>query len=77
AVASFLETIPSDFAGTFNQSGRGYPDVSTEMGLREQGTSASTPTFTSMIALINDRLVAAGPCLDSSTFHLFNSFGVQ
>ncbi|KAE9396252.1 family S53 protease-like protein [Gymnopus androsaceus JB14] len=70
AVASFLKTIPSDFAGTFNQSGRAYPDASVqgwnfeivsggEVGL-VGGTSASSPTFASIIALINDRLIAAG-----------------
>ncbi|KAF7358166.1 Family S53 protease-like protein [Mycena venus] len=70
SVAGFLETIPGDFAGTFNKSGRGYPDVSTQ-GLNFElvnlgevsnlggGTSASSPTFASIIALINDRLVAA------------------
>ncbi|KAF7350712.1 Family S53 protease-like protein [Mycena sanguinolenta] len=70
AVASFLKTIPSDFAGTFNKTGRGYPDVALqgwnfeivvddEAGL-VGGTSASSPTFAGMIALINDQLVAAG-----------------
>ena len=28
AVASFLETVPSDFPGVFNSTGRGFPDVS-------------------------------------------------
>ncbi|KAJ6592907.1 family S53 protease-like protein [Mycena capillaripes] len=70
AVASFLETVPSNFRGTFNKTGRGYPDVSLqgwnfdifsagEEGL-VGGTSASSPTFAGIIALINDRLVAAG-----------------
>ncbi|KAF8158796.1 family S53 protease-like protein [Mycena galopus ATCC 62051] len=69
AVSGFLETIPNDFAGTFNKSGRGYPDVSTQgwnfqmvaaaTVVLEGGTSASSPTFASIIALINDRLVAA------------------
>ena len=27
-VPGFLETIPEDFAGSFNSAGRGYPDVS-------------------------------------------------
>ncbi|KAF7378231.1 Family S53 protease-like protein [Mycena sanguinolenta] len=70
AVAGFLETIPNGFAGTFNKSGRGYPDVSTQgwnfemvsdgQVIFEGGTSASSPTFASIIALINDRLVASG-----------------
>ncbi|KAJ6526763.1 family S53 protease-like protein [Mycena capillaripes] len=68
AIAGFLKTIPSDFAGTFNKSGRGYPDVALqgwnfeivaggETGL-VGGTSASSPTFAGIIALINDRLIA-------------------
>ncbi|KAF8145773.1 family S53 protease-like protein [Mycena galopus ATCC 62051] len=69
AVADFLKTIPNDFVGTFNKSGRGYPDVSTQgwnfeffaynRSMSIGGTSASSPTFASIIALINDRLVAA------------------
>ncbi|KAF7378162.1 Family S53 protease-like protein [Mycena sanguinolenta] len=69
AVAGFLETIPEDFAGTFNETGRGYPDVATQgwnfefvsdgKVLRAGGTSASSPTFAAIIALINDRLVSA------------------
>ncbi|KAF8142598.1 family S53 protease-like protein [Mycena galopus ATCC 62051] len=69
AVSGFLKTLPSDFAGIFNVTGRGYPDVSTQ-GLNffsivdqtvaiQSGTSASSPTFASIIALINDRLIAA------------------
>ncbi|KAJ7917387.1 family S53 protease-like protein [Mycena leptocephala] len=68
AIAGFLKTIPSNFAGTFNKSGRGYPDVALqgwnfeivaggETGL-VGGTSASSPTFAGIIALINDRLIA-------------------
>ncbi|KAJ7440555.1 peptidase S8/S53 domain-containing protein [Mycena galericulata] len=30
AVDSFLKAIPLDFAGTFNKSGRGYPDVAAQ-----------------------------------------------
>ncbi|KAJ6476613.1 family S53 protease-like protein [Mycena vulgaris] len=70
AVASFLETVPSNFAGTFNKTGRGYPDVSLQGWNFEivsggdtglvGGTSASSPTFAGIISLINDRLIAAG-----------------
>ncbi|KAJ7248939.1 family S53 protease-like protein [Mycena rebaudengoi] len=70
AVDSFLKTIPPDFAGMFNKSGRGYPDVAVQgWGLdfvlngttvRTGGTSFSSPIFASIIALINDRLMAAG-----------------
>ncbi|CAK5279188.1 unnamed protein product, partial [Mycena citricolor] len=69
-IASFLKTVPSDFNATFNLTGRGFSDVSTQ-GWNFQvvnngtttltgGTSASSPTFAAVIALINDRLVAAG-----------------
>ncbi|KAJ6495850.1 subtilisin-like protein [Mycena vulgaris] len=70
AVDSFLKTIPPDFAGMFNKSGRGYPDVAVQgWGLdfvfegttfALGGTSFSSPIFASIIALINDRLLAAG-----------------
>ncbi|KAF7328158.1 Family S53 protease-like protein [Mycena venus] len=70
AVDSFLNTIPPDFAGTFNKSGRGYPDVAVQgwgldyvfqgATLTTGGTSFSSPIFASIVALINDRLLAAG-----------------
>ncbi|KAF7360825.1 Family S53 protease-like protein [Mycena sanguinolenta] len=69
AIAAFLQTIPDDFVGSFNKSGRGYPDVSTQgvnfetiddgQVFPASGTSASSPTFAAVIALINDRLIAA------------------
>ncbi|KAF7366242.1 Family S53 protease-like protein [Mycena venus] len=70
AVDSFLKTIPPNFAGKFNKSGRGYPDVAVQ-GLSldvvfegktstNGGTSFSSPIFASIVALINDRLLAAG-----------------
>jgi hypothetical protein len=37
AVSGFLATLPSDFAGVFNKSGRGYPDVGHHnLGKRER-----------------------------------------
>ncbi|KAJ7435976.1 family S53 protease-like protein [Mycena galericulata] len=70
AISEFLKTLPSDFPGDFNRTGRGYPDVSVQ-GLNfeivlggaaelDSGTSASAPTMAAIIALINDRLLAAG-----------------
>ncbi|CAK5264006.1 unnamed protein product [Mycena citricolor] len=69
-VASFLKTVPANFSASFNRTGRGYPDVALQavnfqIGIEgalalSGGTSASSPTFASMIALINDRLIAAG-----------------
>ncbi|KAJ7830645.1 subtilisin-like protein [Mycena olivaceomarginata] len=70
AVAAFLETIPANFTGDFNKTGRGYPDVSLQGWnfLIEadgfvggvSGTSASSPSVAAMIALVNDQLLAAG-----------------
>ncbi|KAJ6529439.1 family S53 protease-like protein [Mycena vulgaris] len=70
AVDRFLKTIPADFLGTFNASGRGFPDVAAQAwnfqivsgGVTDLsgGTSASAPVFAAIISLINDRLVAAG-----------------
>ncbi|KAJ7639495.1 family S53 protease [Roridomyces roridus] len=69
AVAAFLKAQGSTDAGLFNASGRGFPDVSVQ-GENYQivngsktysvsGTSASTPAFASIIALINNDLIAA------------------
>ncbi|KAF7288912.1 Family S53 protease-like protein [Mycena indigotica] len=69
-VAAFLDTVPADFGGTFNRSGRGYPDVALQAWNYQVvvagepdtsgGTSASTPAFAGMIALLNDQLLAKG-----------------
>ncbi|KAI9066581.1 family S53 protease-like protein [Trametes sanguinea] len=70
AISSYLSTLGSTNSGLFNTSGRAYPDVSAS-GINYQvtingtvtsvsGTSASTPVFASTIALLNDRLIAAG-----------------
>ncbi|KAI0631109.1 subtilisin-like protein [Trametes polyzona] len=70
AVEAYLEQLGNTNGGLFNTSGRGYPDVSTqgvqfviEVGGKLQGvdgTSASSPTFASVIALLNDQLLNAG-----------------
>ncbi|KAJ6603478.1 subtilisin-like protein [Mycena vulgaris] len=71
AVGEFFRVgVPVGFNGTFNRTGRGYPDVAVQgwnfqivSGGETQldgGTSASTPTFAGIIALINDSLIAAG-----------------
>ncbi|KAJ7058551.1 subtilisin-like protein [Mycena amicta] len=70
AVAAFFETIPANFTGDFNRTGRGYPDVSLQgwnflitadgtVG-DVSGTSASSPSVAGIIALVNDQLLAAG-----------------
>ncbi|KAJ7123086.1 peptidase S8/S53 domain-containing protein [Mycena epipterygia] len=78
AVAGFPDTLPSDFAGTFNKTGRGYPDVAVQgwnfryvvegTPALASGASASTPGFGAILALIIDRLIAAAnPFSASST----------
>ncbi|KAI0690236.1 peptidase S8/S53 domain-containing protein [Cerioporus squamosus] len=58
------------YSGRYNASGRAYPDVSAH-GVdylynldgefaSAYGTSTSTPTFASIVALLNDRLLGAG-----------------
>ncbi|KZS94687.1 family S53 protease [Sistotremastrum niveocremeum HHB9708] len=70
AVNTYLDTAGLLEIGRFNTSGRAFPDVSAQ-GVNfvivnggdvgtVSGTSASSPVFASIIALINDRLVAAG-----------------
>nr|GAT54940.1 predicted protein [Mycena chlorophos] len=79
-VASFLSKLGSTNSGKFNASGRGFPDVSfqgvnfeiafdTEEGTVD-GTSCSSPSFASVIALINDKLLAQG----SSPLGFLNPF---
>ncbi|EJD48553.1 tripeptidyl peptidase A [Auricularia subglabra TFB-10046 SS5] len=70
-VSAFLDTVPQEtYAGLFNRSGRGYPDVSLQssrfqvfVGGRQfliSGTSASSPAFAGIVALLNDARLAAG-----------------
>ncbi|TDL24009.1 subtilisin-like protein [Rickenella mellea] len=70
AVQAFLKTLGSTFAGQFNTSGRAYPDVAAQgsgfqvvVGGRTTsvgGTSASTPTFAGVVALLNDFRISSG-----------------
>ena len=70
AVGAFMQNQGSANAGLYNSSGRAYPDVATQgvdfainyQGRQEgfSGTSASSPTFASIIALINDHLLSSG-----------------
>ncbi|KAF8136055.1 peptidase S8/S53 domain-containing protein [Mycena galopus ATCC 62051] len=48
--------------GMYNPNGRGFPDVAAEweVYIVNGGTSAACPIFASFIALVNDRLIAAG-----------------
>ncbi|KAG0239376.1 peptidase S8/S53 domain-containing protein [Mortierella sp. GBAus27b] len=68
AVKSYLGQLGNQYQGRFNASGRGVPDVSARgvnvhliVGGKPaavDGTSASSPIFGSIIALINDQLLA-------------------
>lgn len=70
AVNAYLATLSEEYTGLFNLSGRAYPDVSTQgsqflvnvAGQLQyvEGTSASSPTFASVIALLNDQRLQAG-----------------
>ncbi|EED85603.1 predicted protein, partial [Postia placenta Mad-698-R] len=70
AVSAYLALLGNNNTGLYNASGRAYPDVAaygvnctyimggvTTLGT---GTSCSAPIFASVIALLNDRLLAAG-----------------
>ncbi|CDO70468.1 hypothetical protein BN946_scf184569.g11 [Trametes cinnabarina] len=70
AVDGYLKALGDTNQGLFNTSGRAYPDVSTQ-GVQfvietagqlqgVDGTSASSPTFASIVALLNDQLLNAG-----------------
>jgi len=70
AVESYLKTIGSTYAGLYNNTGRGYPDVAA-LGTSFRiiyrgrdvsigGTSASSPAFAGVISLVNDALIAKG-----------------
>ena len=75
-VDSYLSRLGKDkYKGLFNRGGRAYPDVAAQGHRRVMvwngkkypvdGTSASAPTFTAVVALVNDALIADGkPPLD-------------
>ncbi|EJT99514.1 subtilisin-like protein [Dacryopinax primogenitus] len=70
AVNAYTPQIPSSYSGFYNASGRAYPDVSAQGDnfiIRQSGnlttgfgTSCSAPTLSSIIALLNDFLMARG-----------------
>ncbi|KAF7370195.1 Serine protease S53 [Mycena sanguinolenta] len=69
-VAAYITSIGDEYAGLYNASGRGFPDVAmqalnVEIAWMDDfwlvgGTSCASPMFAAMIALVNDRLIAAG-----------------
>ncbi|KAI1785024.1 family S53 protease [Ganoderma leucocontextum] len=70
AVSGYLSALGSQNKGKYNATGRGFPDVATQSVNFEvvvdgdidgvSGTSTASPTFASIVALLNDRLIAAG-----------------
>ncbi|PIL23443.1 hypothetical protein GSI_14754 [Ganoderma sinense ZZ0214-1] len=70
AVATYLNTLGNTNKGLFNTAGRAYPDVSAQgvnfvvdvagQGQGVSGTSASSPTFAAVVALLNDELLNQG-----------------
>ncbi|KAE8155047.1 peptidase S8/S53 domain-containing protein [Aspergillus avenaceus] len=70
AVSGYLESIGDKFHGLFNGSGRAFPDVAAQgvnfavydKGRLGQfdGTSASAPAFSAVVALLNDARLRAG-----------------
>ena len=66
----YFNQLGSTNAGLFNTSGRGFPDISAQSvnfftWIADElffvlGTSASTPTWASVIALLNDARLNAG-----------------
>ncbi|KAF8622126.1 hypothetical protein AX15_007258 [Amanita polypyramis BW_CC] len=75
AVEKYLSELPTGlYDGLYNQSGRAYPDVAAQgdyfrifwrgQSIKIGGTSASSPTFAGIVALLNDvRLKAGKPSL--------------
>ena len=70
AVSGYLSALGSTYKGKYNASGRGFPDVSAQGtnfevvvdGSAEgvEGTSCASPTFASVISLLNDERISAG-----------------
>lgn len=70
AVDGYLESLGQIYQGLYNASGRAFPDVSAQganfvinLGgnfTLIDGTSASCPTFASIVALLNDRRLGTG-----------------
>lgn len=70
AVNSYLNQLGSMYLGKYNRNGRAFPDIAAQgekiaIAYRGQpilvdGTSASAPIVASIVALVNDRLIAKG-----------------
>jgi len=70
AVGNYLNRITPLYAGRFNLNGRAFPDVAAQAVnvqivnggayTTADGTSAASPMFASVVALLNDRRIASG-----------------
>lgn len=72
AVQTYLANLKSsyDYPGLYNKSGRAYPDIAAQgqryaevwygEDVSVDGTSASTPCASGVLALVNDALLASG-----------------
>lgn len=70
AVSGYLTKLGSQWEGLYNPNGRGFPDVAAQgtgyrvvdkgVQIRVGGTSASAPTFASVIALLNNARLSGG-----------------
>ncbi|THW67340.1 subtilisin-like protein [Aureobasidium pullulans] len=66
AVDKYIYNIGDLYAGLYNRTSRGYPDVAAQVNHDEGnvttigGTATSAHTFAAIIALVNDALIAAG-----------------
>ncbi|KAG9088874.1 hypothetical protein FRC07_012457, partial [Ceratobasidium sp. 392] len=70
AVSAFLSSLGEKYKGIYNESGRGFPDVSAQgqnyqiivkgLGMQVSGTSASCPTFAGVVSLLNDYRLSQG-----------------
>ncbi|KAL1970125.1 hypothetical protein VTN77DRAFT_6530 [Rasamsonia byssochlamydoides] len=70
AVSAYTRGLGDQYRGLYNPTGRAYPDVAAQgyhfvifvdgMFVGVDGTSAATPTFASVISLVNDARIAAG-----------------
>ncbi|KAJ7267196.1 family S53 protease [Mycena rebaudengoi] len=85
-VATYLASIGDQYAGLYNTTGRGFPDVAAQAEAVEiawkgsmsiaQNCAAACPIFASSISLVNDQLLAAGkPILGFLNPFLYSTAG--
>ncbi|KAJ7733665.1 family S53 protease [Mycena metata] len=77
-VTKYVASIGDKYSGLYYSNGRGFPDIAlqAENLWLVNGTSAASPIFASMVALLNDRLIAAGkPVLGFLNPFLYSTAG--